>query len=99
MQMCLLYCLYVLSFYKRLCTRHNALYGAVQESGGGGSRVASELLWVSSWSALHCLGIDWGEKSREGGWGQKQGELLWAPSGNQRELNWKFENHLREMKL
>lgn len=35
MQMCLLYCLFVLSFYKRLCDRHNALYGAVREDGGG----------------------------------------------------------------
>lgn len=37
MQMCRLYCLYVLSFYKRLCVRHNALYGAGQKGGGEGA--------------------------------------------------------------
>lgn len=73
MQMRLLYCLYVLSFYKGLRAKHNALYGAGQEGGGG------EAEWPlnchgSSAGVLYAIqACDRGEKSRGGRWGTEGG--------------------------
>lgn len=67
--------------------------------GAGGAEWPPNLCGSAAGVLCTIQAYDWGEESRGIGCGQKQGEVLWAPSWNWSDLNWKLENHLRERKL
>lgn len=73
--------------------------GQYREVGVGGAEWPLNCCGSAAGVLCTIQAYDWGEKSRVGGWGEKQGEVLWVPSCSQKELNWRVESHLRERAL